>query len=358
MLDKFTSEALTALKNRVAAIQRAPWEQLAGQDLAAADRLGPDVVAMARAALDEFVRLASRPDDVLRAMPPHLFFLLANKAAPLASNVLSSIDNHRSVGNREQAINNAINYANDLALSLGPLLRADAQEATTQLHTLVLKEELQITSLGELLSVKQKEFEALRAEVESMRQTKSTELDALRKESDEILVRIRDASARETANRQAVNFEAAADAHRQSSTYWLGISLLLSSMIIVSAVLAMVYGQGPPLPQSGWMMAANLSHFAARFLAISVVSFLLVAAIRNYRAAKHNQVTNDHRAKALKTFHELRDAASGQVADAVLLHAAQAMFSTQSSGYIEGGSSIGTHITELARTVSGPPKTD
>ncbi len=111
----------------------------------------------------------------------------------------------------------------------------------------------------------------------------------------------------------------------------------------------------PPFPHEAWTTAANLSHFGARLLAVSVVSFGLVASVRNYRASRHNQLTNEHRWGAMTTLAEFREAASGQVADAVLLQATQAIFAPQPTGFGEQAIGAPNHVAELMAMIKSPP---
>jgi hypothetical protein len=64
----------------------------------------------------------------------------------------------------------------------------------------------------------------------------------------------------------------------------------------------------------------------------------LIWCTRNYSAARHNQVVNQHRRNALNTFRAFTEAAAGDEAtkNAVLLEATRSIFAPQPTGYGKG----------------------
>lgn len=141
-------------------------------------------------------------------------------------------------------------------------------------------------------------------------------------------------------------FSTAADSHRRSALFWAAASGLCATFLAVGALSAINEGNGPPLPKESWYVAANLSHYLARALVVSLVSFLMVFFTRNFRSAKHNEVVNRHRAGALATRDTLLTAQGNRGDDVVNLHVAEAVFAAQPSGYVESDGH-GTHVTEL-----------
>ncbi len=72
----------------------------------------------------------------------------------------------------------------------------------------------------------------------------------------------------------------------------------------------------------------------AKLLVISTLSFAVFWSARNYKAQKHNETLNKHRANALMTFRAFVEGTSdARVKDALLMHAAQAAFSGRPTGY-------------------------
>lgn len=146
--------------------------------------------------------------------------------------------------------------------------------------------------------------------------------------------------------------KAATDAGNEARAW--GGAALACAIAIGALVIAAITSEGsPPFETQSWVVAGNLAFFAERALLVSLFSFLLVVCVRNFRSAKHNQVLNKHREHALATFPELRKALSGTVADAVVLHAAEAIFSVQATGYASGEPLAATHVTEILAATKG-----
>jgi hypothetical protein len=91
-------------------------------------------------------------------------------------------------------------------------------------------------------------------------------------------------------------------------------------------------------------------------LLATVVSLLMLTCVRNYRAARHNELLNAHRWRALATFARFRESGEGTVSDAVLLQASDAVFSVQPSGFADRDATPGNHVTELLAMLRGNEK--
>jgi hypothetical protein len=171
-------------------------------------------------------------------------------------------------------------------------------------------------------------------------------------ETNDALKAAREAVALQAVATQGAHFSDAAEAYREDATFWGRCATVLGGIIIGAGIVFITCGHGPPLPKESWLAASNLSYFGARLLIVSVVSFGLVVTVKNYRAARHNVVMNEHRARALRTFEQFRNAApEGKVQDAILLHASEAVFSVQSSGFSEAALG-GTHVAEVISAMS------
>lgn len=107
----------------------------------------------------------------------------------------------------------------------------------------------------------------------------------------------------------------------------------------------------PPEPKLSWSTAGNLSYFATHALLLSGLSFAAVVCLKNYRAARHNEIMNAHRARALSTFEDFRAGSEGRVLDVILLQPTSAIFSMQPSGFGDTDTTGVTHLHELAATL-------
>jgi hypothetical protein len=104
----------------------------------------------------------------------------------------------------------------------------------------------------------------------------------------------------------------------------------------------------PPHAHWNWYVAANLSHLGIRARRVRGVAPACGNGAK-LCATRHHQITNVHRAGAIGTFHELREAASGSGADAILLQATDAIFRRQPTGF--GDESVGArnYVAEMIK---------
>ena len=90
-----------------------------------------------------------------------------------------------------------------------------------------------------------------------------------------------------------------------------------------------------------------------------IVGLLFTATVwcgRLYKATKHQQSVNKHRANALKTFRAFVEAASdSNMRDAVLMETTRSIFAITPSGYINESvkaSDSGTRVVEIVKSVA------
>jgi hypothetical protein len=176
--------------------------------------------------------------------------------------------------------------------------------------------------------------------------------NAIFEKAERALKAAEEAAMQRIVTREAEVFDKTSRHHAVSARWWLCASIGLALVVVGSGIWMMNNGAGPPDPRLSWTLAANLAHFAVRALCISILSFGLVASLRNYRAEKHNQVTNEHRSSALATYRQFKAGAEGRVADAVTLQAMEAVFAPQATGYAANDVTGGTHLTELLDAIT------
>lgn len=156
------------------------------------------------------------------------------------------------------------------------------------------------------------------------------ELTQLRNEADLVVSRIRTAVSERGAWIHAGHFEGEAERHRKSRRIWLGGAVCLGLGVITVALLRI--GEADAVP--AMTMASAIQMNVPWLMLFTVLSFGLVWCGRGYRGASHNWIVNAHRANALTTFREfLEGTENNSTKDAVLLHAAQCVFSHQPSGF-------------------------
>lgn len=188
------------------------------------------------------------------------------------------------------------------------------------------------------------ELEHARAEYATLKQA-TRELSAKTAKSFEEVQQI---AATRGVVAQTQAFRDAAAKNASEANIWGTLTGLVAVALLGCVACAIFLGSGPPLPHLSWSVGGNFSHLASRALGVSILSFLMVVCVRHYRSARHNQVTNEHRQHALLTHREFQLAASGDTANRILLHVADAVFSVQPSGYSDKEATVGsTHLAEL-----------
>lgn len=199
---------------------------------------------------------------------------------------------------------------------------------------------------AELVATQQKLDERKRYLDELVSRTEKLQI-----ETSEVLATAREAAQMNGFSARADAFRIAADTHKSNATTWIGLAAAFGVVLLVWVIWSMACGDGPPLPNLVWTAAANLSHFAARLLGGSLLSFLLVVCVRNFRAERHNEVVSRHRLGAIQTFEAMVQGANEGTRNAVTLQATEAVFSMQPTGYSDKDVAVGTHVTELFAAV-------
>ena len=180
-------------------------------------------------------------------------------------------------------------------------------------------------------------------------QQQSADVANLRDSALEALAAARSAAAQRLISNQADAFAASRISHRAAGIFWGRITIVLILALVVALTLSMNSEAHPPRDNESWTVAANLNYLAGHVLLVSLASFAIVVCLRNYRAAKHNEIMNAHRANALATFSEFRKVVEGKAADIITVEAASAIFAVQPSGFAEAGPPAATHLHEMVK---------
>lgn len=129
------------------------------------------------------------------------------------------------------------------------------------------------------------------------------------------------------------SFEGQAKEYERQANFWLGwsIKLIVVNAILIVTVLAIVL---LAMKGSSVEVADRIEVGIFGAVLVSLVSFAIVLCVRNYFAAKHNEIVNRHKANCLGTYDTFIDSADPDRKAAVLLQATQTIFSHQRSGYL------------------------
>jgi hypothetical protein len=186
------------------------------------------------------------------------------------------------------------------------------------------------------------------------------EVQQAKADGDAALSALKTASGKAAVRREAGYFEARANGHARVSLAWLCVT---AAALVVLALFAAWWLWKPypdrvaQVPQSDRTFAM-VAFLTAKVLALAVLGYALSWAARNYRAHRHNEIVNRHRAIALQTFEAFEKGIEGdpQARNAILLQAAQCAFSPQITGYMTGEPDPLPHntIVELVKSVGVP----
>jgi hypothetical protein len=169
---------------------------------------------------------------------------------------------------------------------------------------------------------------------------------------------------------ESTHFQRAADTFRRTSWGWFtgivvaafGVLCAIlfittppasedPSGIIVSNMAAPATKTNPPASRDALEV---VEHSIVRIALLSLAFTLLLFCLRNFSAARHNYIVNQHRAIALTTFQTFVTSTSDQaVKNAILLQAAQSIFSASRSGYLKDESDPPqiTYINDVVKNV-------
>ena len=154
---------------------------------------------------------------------------------------------------------------------------------------------------------------------------------AASQEAQDILSHIRQVAAENGVTQMSTYFATEASEHQASAKNWLAASCVVSSILIAYAIVTFFifnwFGSMSP--------AESAQIVTSKLLVFGVLLFGLLQCVKSYNAHRHNSVTNKHRQNALLTFRSLVDAGnSPELRDAVLQHAAAAIYAPNDSGYL------------------------
>ena len=173
------------------------------------------------------------------------------------------------------------------------------------------------------------------------------------KDAKLVLEEIRRVAAEEGVTKQAAHFNAEFEHHTTEADRWQGYAVKLAIGLGVFAVISLFIHKVPFLTPETTYDAIQLS--ISKVLIFSVMAYMLFLSAKNFLNHKHNAIVNKHRQNALMTHSALVEASGDEgVRDAVLLQAANCIFSPQSTGYTSGGENDSANQKSMVEILSRP----
>lgn len=173
-----------------------------------------------------------------------------------------------------------------------------------------------------------------RAAVQSVHDEKDkilAQLHATTEQAEQLLQQVRELAAEQGVTQMASYFAQESTRHSESSKRWLIASGFACGGLLAYAVFSLFL--------TSFFVARSqfeaIQLISSKLLIFLVLSYGLIQCVRVYSAHRHNAVTNRHRQNALLTYRTLSEAASSpELRDAVLQHAAAAIYAPNDSGYL------------------------
>jgi hypothetical protein len=128
--------------------------------------------------------------------------------------------------------------------------------------------------------------------------------------------------------RHASIFHDQSEKHKKNSRKWL----ITAGIIIGLTIICLIVFFFVLLNNSSLIEKIEIGILS--ITVISILSYTIVIAIRNYFAEKHNELVNKHKANCLDSYSTFAESANEEIRSAVLLHATHTIFSHQSPGFL------------------------
>lgn len=284
--------------------------------------------------------------------------------AQTVNNVLAQVANFspaqhgNGVAARDSLIQQIEDQWNNIFLPvravLGPASEAAIRQEADHLAS-------QVSSLTQAATQAVANIQAAQGDIEQkLQQFLKEQADAFRQQGEQKLIEVdkalesvRKLAAEAGVSQHAKYFDEEANYYKAQTQRWLS-ALVVSGVLLLGYALAGNYLIEQLIPS----VAVSSSPFGEvriltqRALLASVFLFAVYWSARNFSAARHNEVLNRHRRNSLGSFETFVKSASDEATkNAVLVQAAQSIFSPQQTGYVksDGDHSAPTQILEFVR---------
>lgn len=166
------------------------------------------------------------------------------------------------------------------------------------------------------------------------------------------LQKVQQVAAEVGVAQHSVHFNNQSAFHRKSSRVWLVATISIAVITILFAWFSLHN------MVSGDSVYQIVRFTISRVLIISLLSYTLIWAGKNFMAHKHNEVVNKHRQNALSTFETFVKATEDlETKNAVLLEATHCIFTLQTTGYLSKESeSSSNRFVEVLRQIAPTEK--
>ncbi len=306
----------TAIEDIISDVERV--QNFESQTLVQRDRLGEmafeNAVKPAQQLIELFRKLST---DIIWHLPPHQNEAVQRQAKSVYS-LFDQILTFKLGGNDPEVQKQQ--FVEQLSSAFQP--------AFTELHPLISYAAATTVDFSSLESRGRAALQTINDEKEEILNT----IRATSEDAKAVLQEVRDAAAEQGVTQQARYFAEEATRHENAAKKWLMASVIAGVFVLAYAVLTLFVYR--------WLSPQNtfesVQMVLSKVLIFAVLAYALLQCVRNYSAHRHNSVTNKHRQNALMTYKTLAEAGSTiEARDAVLQHAAAAVYAPNDSGYLK-----------------------
>ncbi len=176
-----------------------------------------------------------------------------------------------------------------------------------------------------------------------------------RQEAQHALAAVKEQAAEAGVSTNAQIFLKEAENHGKVATKWMKATIWSAVLTFAFAIAALITAIFYQPPGTG----AAIRYVVAKLIVLSTLSFGVLWCARNYKAQKHNETLNKHRANALMTFRAFVEGTSDdRVKDAILLQASQAAFAGRPTGFDapdKGSQTINPVVEIMGKSIPKAP---
>jgi hypothetical protein len=177
--------------------------------------------------------------------------------------------------------------------------------------------------LGLELKQFQQSAEGARKEIEQQLEDAKRVVEGIRSQSAELGI-----------GNEAKNFSDVAKVHKDKAIIWFWLTTSVLALSVFVAFAALEWTSKNLVAASSFEIANFIS---TKLIIVGICFYAINLSGRNFMSHKHNEEVNRHRMKALQTYKSFVEGTSdATVRDAVLAHAANAVFAPQDTGFIKG----------------------
>ncbi len=182
-----------------------------------------------------------------------------------------------------------------------------------------------------------------------------TEIESKNKELDSVLKKAKQSAGEIGVASYADFFGEEAKEHKKTSWWWFCAVIVTTLLTIGWGVILFFW-----TIDANTTVAESIQVALAKLVVLSTLYYSIIWTTKNYNAHNHNSIVNRHRKNSLNSFETFIKASEDdqQTKNAVLLQAAKAIYTAQSTGYNNNDSDTGgsNQIIEILRGFSKTSK--